>query len=180
MNTFEDTLHGSTLRVGTTTKATFAAPADGAIVQFAARGEGKSLTLSPPAPAETVTFDIATADLPPGDYAYDVLARMPDGQMLVAFEGRFGVAERVSATGPQRTKYERMLAAAETALEAASGSTEISVSLEGISTSFEARAELLAYVVNLRRKVREEKALERLSEQRRTPRRGPRRTGRYW
>ena len=127
----------------------------GAIRQVAGTATGAGFEAELPA--------TETAELPAGRYAVQWVFTEAGGDVAMLDGGSVDVVPSVAVDGHAAegglSPAERRLAAAETTLETAAASGEVSMSFEGASFTFEDRAALVAFVARLR----DEVAVERLA-----------------
>ena len=152
-------MENATLRIGET--LVLDAPANA--VSFRIFGEGAAETAEvrggkAVVPAET------TARWRPGQYrsgwrvVEGNVVSLPDGPDFQVADSAFSSRGRSVAA----TFNERVLAAARKALETAAEGTAVSVSTDGFSSSFETRAELLAFVAMMETRVARERGAPRV------------------
>lgn len=123
------------------------APDDATTLRVAGEGHSASADVADGA----ATFD--TSEFPVGRYQSEW--EFSDGRLSVG--PKFVVDPSLKQDGIKDaglTYEERMLAAAKKTLEVASGSTDISFSVDSTNYSFESRGDLLAYVNRLESKVK--------------------------
>lgn len=142
--------------------------ANGWSARWDANGAGKSVTVALALGTDgadwmTTLTAADTTGYPLGVYAWEAIATRGSEVRLFA-TGRLTVQPSVAAgdaTADGQTWAEKALAAVETALLSASGSGEITVSVEGFNTTFESRLELLQYRGRLRHEVDQERRAAR-------------------